>query len=207
MADKSIACGNFALAFSDNGWTYGTGNAGVAGYSSGYKAAIFRFDVPSIPGTAKFLDVGMVVSKVATTGAKVRWALCKSDANREMYLDSSDEVADENQIASGTFIFENLTNVLGLRTFQIPCKRLRKGTWYLILWASELKGIYMRSITPGYGNSFEEYAISVTFTGGGVWIQTADGPKAYGVYNGTRTRLTPHVKYVKTGSGSSQEKT
>ena len=202
MADKNIACGNFALAFSGSDWAHGTDNAGVAGYSSGYKVAILRFDVPSIPGVAKLLDVGVVVSKVATTGATVRWALCKSDANREKYLDTTAEVADENQIASGTLLFENLTNVLGLRTFQIPCKGLRKGTWYLILWASELKGIYMRSITPGYGNSFEEYAISATFTGGGVWIQTADGPKAVGVYDGTRKRLTLHAEYIKTGSGS-----
>lgn len=198
MVDKSMTCGNLAMAFSENGWAYGIDNAGTAGYNSGYKVAILRFDVPSIPGAAKFLDVGMVVSKVVTASATVRWALCKSDANREMYLDSFDNVEDENQIASSTITFENLTNVLGLRKIQIPCKGLRKGTWYLILWASEMTGIYMRSITPGYGNSFDEYTISVVFTGGVVRIKTTDGVKTFGVYNGERKRMTP---YIKTESG------
>ena len=198
MADKNMACGNLALAFSENGWAYGIDNSGAAGYSGGYKVAILRFDVPSIPGAAKLLDVGMVVSKVVTASATVRWALCKSDANREMYLGASADVEDENQIASGTLLFEDLTNVLGLREIQIPCKELRKGTWYLILWASEMTGIYMRSITPGYGNSFDEYTISVVFTGGVVRIKTAGGVKAFGIYNGERKRLTP---YIKTESG------
>ena len=190
MEEKTVACGNLAMAFSDGGWEYGTDNSGVAGYGSGYKAAILRFDVPAVPGAAKYLDVGMVISKVATTDATVRWAVCRSDENREKYLDTAEEVEDENQITSGTISFDELTSVLGMRTFRIPVKGMRKGTWYLILWASELKGIYIRSVVSTYG----EASVSVVYTGGIVWIKTPEGVKAVGVYNGQRKRLIPHVK-------------
>lgn len=194
MADKTLACSNLAMAFSADGWEYGTDNSGVAGYSGGYKVAILRFDAPSIPGAAKFLDIGMVISKVATASANVRWALCKSDANREKYLDTSTEVEDEHQIASGTIPFEDLTSALGLRSFQIPCKGIRKGTWYLILWASELKGIYIRSVISSAGN----HSVSVSYTGGIVWIISESGLKPCGLYNGEKKRLSP---YLMTESG------
>ena len=190
MEEKTVACGNLAMAFSAGDWAYGTDNSGVAGYSSGYKVAVLRFDVPAVPGAAKYLDVGMVISKVTTADATVRWAVCRSDANRGKYLDTSDEVTDENQVASGTIPFEGLTNTLGMRTFRIPVKGIRKGTWYLILWASELKGIYIRSAVSSYG----EASVSVVYTGGIVRIKTPEGVKAVGVYNGQRKRLIPHVK-------------
>lgn len=194
MADKILACSNLAMAFSADGWEYGTDNSGVAGYSGGYKVAILRFDVPAVPGVGKILDISMVISKVTTASANVRWALCKSDANRQKYLDNSAEVEDENQIASGTILFENLTSALGVRTFQIPCNGIRKGTWYLILWASELKGIYIRSVISSVGN----HSVSVSYTGGIVWVMTESGLKPYSLYNGEKKRLIP---YVMTKSG------
>lgn len=194
MADKILDCNNLAMAFSADGWEYGTDNSGIAGYGSGYKVAILRFDAPAIPGAAKSLDVGMVISKVTTADATVRWALCKSDANREKYLSTSAEVEDENQIATGTILFETLTSALGIRSFQIPCKGMHKGTWYLILWASEMKGIYIRSVVSSAGN----HSVSVTYTGGILRVKTESGVKAYGVYNGEKKRMIP---YVKTASG------
>lgn len=194
MADKILACSNLAMAFGADGWEYGTDNSGVAGYSGGYKVAILRFDVPAVPGVGKILDISMVISKVTTASANVRWALCKSDANREKYLETSAEVEDENQIASGTILFENLTSALGVRTFQIPCKGIRKGTWYLILWASELKGIYIRSVVSNVGN----HSVSVVYAGGVLRVVTESGVKAYGVYNGGKKRMIP---YINTPSG------
>ena len=194
MADKILACSNLAMAFSADGWEYGTDNSGAAGYSSGYKVAVLRFDVPSVPGVGKTLDVGMVISKVTTDSANVRWALCKSDANREKYLATADEVEDENQIASGKILFENLTSSLGMRHFEIPCKGIKKGTWYLILWASELTGIYIRSVVSNYGT----HSAVITYTGGVVWIKTESGVKPHGIYNGAKQRLTP---YIQTAAG------
>lgn len=190
-------CTNLALAYSTDGWVYGTDNRSYAGFAGGvqYAVSILRFDAPAIPGTVKNLNVSLIMTKGINSDVTLRWALCTSDANREKYRSTYGEVADENQIASGTIHIEGLTGTGETRLFDIPVENIGKGTWYLILWAGdEGGGIFLEPVSSDKGN----YSVSIICTGGILWIKTAGGVKPFGVYNGERKRLTP---YIKTESG------
>lgn len=189
-------CTNLAMAYSTDGWVYGTDSEAYAGFGGGvqYAVSILRFDAPAVPGKAKSLDLSLVMRKGINSDVTLRWALCTSDANRETYRSTTNTVADENQIASGTILMEGLTSTPEARTFQIPVQGIGKGTWYLILWAYEQGGIFLEPVSSDKGN----YSVSIICTGGSLRIETADGVKAFGVYNGERKRMTP---YIETESG------
>ena len=200
MATMTLPCRNLSMAYSSSdGWVYGTNKEAFVGYAGGarYDAAILRFDAPYVPGASEALDLSLAVRKSGNSNVRLRWAVCTSDANKEKYRSTTNTVADKNQIASGTILLDNLTDkdTVYTRTFQIPVEGIGKGTWYLILWAYESSGAWLEPISTDKGS----YGISVVCAAGGVVrVKTADGVKAFAVYNGKRKQLIP---YVKTASG------
>lgn len=197
MATLTLACSNLAMAYSTDGWVYGTDSEAYAGFAGGvqYAVSILRFDAPAIYGSVQSLDLGLVMRKGINASVKLRWAICTSDANREKYRSTTNAVEDENQIASGTIQIEDLTGDAETRTFRIPVEGIGKGTWYLILWAFEGGGIFLEPVSSDKGS----YGVSVVCTISGILrIKTAGGAKAFGSYNGRRKRMVP---YIKTESG------
>ncbi len=193
---KNVVCTNLSMAYSSNNWAYNTGDNAYAGFAGGtlYGVTILRFTVPDFSGASEALRVGMAMSSGVGENVTLRWALCSSDANRDLYKNTTEEVTDKNRVDGGTVRFEGLSNDVETRSFSLPTKKLKAGTWYLILWAAENTGISLKYISSAWGG----YSVSLDYNSGCVRIQTADGVKRFSVYNGERKRLRP---YIKTESG------
>ena len=184
------------MAYSSNSWTYDTYSNAYAGFAGGtlYGVTILRFTVPDFSGSSGALRVGLVMNMGIGENAALRWALCSSDANRERYLNTAEEVADENQVDGGIVSLAGLSSDTKMRSFSLPTKKLKGGTWYLILWAAESTGISLKAVSSDWG----DHSISLDYNSGCVHIRTADGAKRFSLYNRERKRLIP---YIKTESG------
>lgn len=193
---KNVACTDLTMAYSSNNWTYNTYDNAYAGFAGGtlYGVTILRFTVPAFSGASEALRVGLVMDMGIGENAALRWALCSSDANRERYLNTAEEVADENRVDGGVVSLAGLSSGTEMRSFSLPTRKLKSGTWYLILWAAESTGISLKAVSSAWG----DHSISLEYGGGCARIQTADGAKRFGLYNGERKRL---LLYIKTESG------
>jgi len=196
MAVKNVACTDLAMAYSSRDWTYSTDGTAYAGFAGGtlYGVTILRFTVPAFSGLSEALKVGLVMRDGMGDDVTLRWALCTSDANRDDYKNTADQVADENQADTGTVFFKDMTEYIGTRNFELPTKCLKPGTWYLILWAAGSTGVSLREVSGSWG----EHSVSLDYKSGGARIRTAEGVKMFGVYSGAKKFLIP---YIKTESG------
>ena len=187
------------MAYSSRDWNYTTDGTSYAGFAGGtlYGVTILRFAVPAFSGLSEALQVAMVMKMgMVADGNNVtlRWALCSSDANRNRYKNTTAEVEDEYQVDTGIVLFKGLTEYNETRSFTLDTRNLKPGTWYLFLWASGNSGISLREVSGAWG----KHSVSMDYKSGGVRIQTPDGVKLFGAFNGERKRLTP---YIKTASG------
>ena len=196
MAMKSVAAQNIAQASSGKNWVYSTGDSAYAGATGGtvYGVTVLRFDVPAFSGLSEAVDVALISYTGLGTDVTLRWALCTSDANRELYMKTTEEVADSYQVGSGTISIPDVTSTSEARKFQVPTTKIKGGnTYYLFLWAYNQTGLSIRAASSGWG----EHSVSVGYNLGVVRLKD----KRYMVYvklGGVARQMIP---YVKTPSG------
>lgn len=186
MAMKSVSAQNIMQASNGNSWAYTTGEAIYAGATGGtvYGVAILRFDVPAFAGVSESLDVALISYIGMGADVTLRWALCTSDANRELYMKTTEEVADDNQIGSGTVTIPDVTSTSVARKFQVPATKIKGGnTYYLFLWAYNQTGLSIRAASSDWG----EHSVSIGYN--------------LGVF---RLKDKRHMVYVKLGGVARQ---
>lgn len=200
MAMQTLATENLTQAYSKTSWEYAvneTGWVGNTGYGQDY-ACVLRFDIPAFAGVSETLDVALVCRSGGWANVTFRWAICTSDAHRELYNMTRAEVADENQFASGTATFTDLSNNVETKHFQLPTKHIQGGrTYYLFLWGYNDSGLYLWSVSSNYGN----HSITLEYQVGGVRVKTAEGVKMFGVFLKQDGEVKQVIPYIKTPSG------
>lgn len=180
MAMKTLAAENLTQAHSAGNWEYstnGTAYVGDTGYGQQYAYAL-RFDVPAFAGASEALDVALVCRIGKGTDVTLRWALCTSDENRSLYVGTTGEVEDANQIAAGTVTILSVSTAVTTKSFQLPVTKITDGgTYYLILWAYNATGLGIRAVSSSNGS----HSVSLGYNVGGFRVKTPEGVKLYGV--------------------------
>ncbi len=200
MAMKNLPAENLAQAYSAEGWKYttdGTAFAGATGYGQ-FVVCALRFDIPAFGGVSEALDVALVCRIGNGTDVTLRWALCTSDENRGLYVGTTAEVADGNQIASGTVEINDVGTAVTTKSFQLPVTKISGGgTYYLFLWAYNDTGLGIRAVSSSNGS----HSISLSYNIGVLRVKTAEGVKMYGVFVKQKGTVKQLIPYVKTQSG------
>lgn len=200
MAAMKLACTNLAQASSYSSWDYTTTERAYAGYAGGvrYDATIFRFDVPTLSNSFKGLSVSIAVYNGLGTNPKLRYAVCTSDVNRESYRSTTGTVSDPNQVATGTITLSSVGSTAAKKEFSIQDVKLEGGkTYYLILWAAEMTGVFISAVKSELGN----HSVTVSYNGGVVWLKVNGQVKQYMVVVKILGSLKQRIPYVKTSSG------
>lgn len=196
MAMKSVAAQNIAQASSGKNWVYSTVDSAYAGATGGtvYGVTVLRFDVPAFSGASEVLDVALISYTGLGTDVTLRWALCTSDANRELYTKTTAEVTDNNQIGSGAVTIPDVTSTSEARKFQVPATKIKGGnTYYLFLWAYNQTGLSIRAASSGWG----DHSVSIGYNLG-VFRLKDKRHMAYVKLGGVARQM---ITYVKTPSG------
>lgn len=114
---------------------YKTNSSEYAGYYNTPYVCIRKLEIPTIQGIINKLQVYFEYSRMISSDNKVvlRWALCTSEANRELYRTNPPvDVVDEYQVASGIHDFTGTETMLTIDAYGIPSNEV----YYLILWGS-----------------------------------------------------------------------
>lgn len=172
---------------------------GFAGYNSGYDTTFLRFTTPDFSGSRPVLYFNFRTGYMNYRGDEVelRYALCTSDANYLNYMKTNSDVEDENQIATGTAVFDTvgpggmsnyIETTTGRAYLTIEGVEIKKNTtYYLILWAATSANAYT-GIVP--------MTVAVGYDNGTVYINDGAGLAAYQPYidNGESWDLViPHI--------------
>lgn len=192
------ACAILGQKFWNGGWAPAEGyrtNAAYAGTNvSRWYPCILKFTVPEFTGVSTQVEFTLYVGNGAGESPTLRWALCGSDENMELYRDTNSEVADSHQLATGTVTMENVeTN--HYQTITVKTSRLRSGgTYYLFLWgyAPPEDAQWITVYTS------DNHTAVLSSMDGAVRLKTSGGVKLCAVYNGSGKRMIPYVK-TKTG--------
>lgn len=138
MAVKSAAGVVAGQRYWNGGWVP------AAGYQNGFAYAgtnakrwypyILKFTAPEFTGVSLKADITLYAGEEAGASPTLRWALCTSDENMEMYRDTNSPVADPTQLTSGIVTMENI-DANNYQTISVSCSGIRPGgTYYLYLW-------------------------------------------------------------------------
>ena len=140
MAINSAACEIVGQRYWNGSWHGYRVNAAYAGTNvERYYPYILKFTVPEFAGVSLSVAFALACNGDANyegAGASptLRWALCDSEENYEMYRDTHSEVADSHQMASGTVTIENVATSK-LLELTINTSQVKSGvTYYLFLW-------------------------------------------------------------------------
>jgi hypothetical protein len=164
-----------------------------------YNTAFLKFTTPEFLGRSAKLDFKFKtgVMNYYRETVELRYALCTSDANHTKYTGTHDEVEDENQIATGTVVFETVganndgPDGSGRGYLSIETKELKKNTtYYLIFWAASTAladtGLSPMTITVGYDSGL-------------VYIDNGTEPEAYQPYIDNGSGWDQVMPYVDNG--------
>lgn len=124
-------------------------SAGYDSSGSRYNVYFLKFTTPELCDTSKELKVEIKMqnnSYYSESDPTVRYALCTSDENYSLYLDTLDAVNDPYQIATGTF--QEVNGDGEISTILIETDELRSNTtYYLLIWDAHRDNIVATSTT------------------------------------------------------------
>jgi hypothetical protein len=200
VAVKSLSVVNLAQAYNAKNWEYTTWEPGYAGAAGGsvYGVTILRFDVPAFVGVAEAMEIALISNLGMGASVMLRWALCTSDGNRELYTKTTAAVADSNQLESGIITIPDVTSVTAARSFRIPAAKIKGGsTYYLFLWAYNDTGISIRAVSSGWG----DHSAAVLYNQGIIRVKLNGAQKPCMVVVKTGGKVRQTIPYVKTATG------
>lgn len=124
-------------------------SAGYDSSGSRYNVYFLKFTTPEFSNTSKELKVEIKMqnnSYYSESDPTVRYALCTSDENYSLYLDTLDAVNDPYQIATGTF--QEVNGDGEISTILIETDELKSNTtYYLLIWDAHRDNIIATSTT------------------------------------------------------------
>lgn len=133
---------NFSEIYSKSSGDWVVSNSGKISLtiSSGirtYGCVYIKIDIPEVPYKLEdtiSLYYGLQSSGQLGTGNQIRYALCTSDLNRDLYNNTCEDIIeDEYMITSGVWVNNIISNTSASKS--IPAKWLQSGrSYYLFLW-------------------------------------------------------------------------
>jgi hypothetical protein len=160
----------------------------------GHYVYFLKFTTPIFVGSSKKLTLGFNPDSARSNTLHLRYALCTSDANYQMYFCTDDVVSDEYQIETGKFTVDESYKCKF--TLDIDSVNLKPNTEYvLILYPSDERHL-------GLGTYFfSGISATISYTSGIVYVDTGTELVAYQCYvdNGTGWDLV--TPYIDNGSG------
>lgn len=178
MAAKTEKCTIVGQSYSTSALGEYRNDAAYAGFAGGTQYHVYglKFTTPEFVNVSDKLSIVIVARIGVGSTANLHWALCTSDANNADYANTTDEVADEYQIASGLWSWENMTQARKEYTMEIETEKLEPGeTYYLLMWASEKTGVSVSEVSGGYG----DHSVYVDYYSAVVFVDGADSVDAY----------------------------
>lgn len=189
--------------------SFDTTNAAYVGYGNLTTPDLYpywlKFTVPAFTGASS--EVTFTLSMLygyrnGTRSAKVnlRWALCTSSDNQASYntVAACAGVSDPNQIASGTVIFDGLTNAYQAKTLTISTTALKSGTsYFLVLWGDSSAGYVGDTATM---NASTGHSAALEYNSGVVRIRRGNEWKVGVVYVRRGNEWKVGVPYVRRGN-------
>jgi hypothetical protein len=179
--------------FWNGGWVPDDGyqnDAAYAGTNYNYwYPYILKFTAPELVGASEKVEMTLYVGDGNGASPTLRWALCSSDANKDLYRDTNGDVADPYQLASGTVTMENVASN-NYQTITVKTSKIRSGeTYYLFLWG------YASPDNPQWITVYgaNNHTAVIYGASGSVWVKTEEGLERCYAYNGRRKRLIPYV--------------
>ena len=166
-------------SYNESGWdkdySFKTTYAGAN--SREYFISIIKFTTPSFTGVSDSISIklNIVDGPVSTSDKTVtlNYAILKSDSNKSSYWGVTGSVSDSNQMVSGSFTFDGITEQQQFFNLsKLSTRDLSPNTsYYLILWTADKTGFLQvwndssnkHTITL---NSKETYTITFNSNGG-----------------------------------------
>lgn len=161
--------------------------AGRSSYDGGKRWVYsLMFSTPNFVGVSEELMFDITMCLGIGLTAELRYAICVSDSNLANYLNTTEAVSDENQVATGILSFTDMPEDPTNKNFKISTTRLKSKTiYYLVLWSAGDSGVTIKSINnPAY----DKPTVTLGYNIGLVYIKTADDeapePHQAYIYNG-----------------------
>lgn len=101
-----------------------------------YNTTLIKIGTPVLAGTPINTTMRLSATQASGAGATVtlRWALCTSDVNKDLYLNTAAAVTDPYQMAFGTVTLSGLSSTAKVTAFSM--NTFHHGMpFYLYLWA------------------------------------------------------------------------
>jgi hypothetical protein len=183
-----------------------------AGVVEAYRPAYMKFTTPKFNGTSKNIKIKLYIIDTnnyerVTFRVPLRYAVCKSYANRNSYRNTVSDVSDEHQIVSGVWEVKYYKAGVNFMDYTeeltIECTKLKPNTtYYLFLWGSDTPSPmyqWLRNIQPRSG-SWDKHVVTVTYYENAAHIDTGSEIKTCECYIDIGDSWKPIVPYVDTGT-------
>ena len=169
-----------------------------AGYNNyNYYAYVMKFTTPAFAGASESIDFNIWMYRGQGTDVTLRYAICSSDANKDLYRETSSAVTDSYKIKSGTVKLSGMSSTKECRTITVSTTGLEPSkTYYLMLWAYNQTGVELLEVNSAWGS----YSVTLRYNGGVVWIDTGSKFEAYQCYIDNGTSWDLYIPYIDNGS-------
>lgn len=199
MATGSANCTIIGHAYGTNSLGDYNQNAAYAGFAGGsaYHGYILKFTTPDFIGASESVAFNFWLSNQMGNSATLRYALCTSDANKNSYCGTTGEVADPNQITTGTVTMDGMSTTVEQRTVNVPTNQLKPNTtYYLLLWAYNDTGVSLKGPTSGWGT----FTAVLGYNSGLAHIGDGTADKLHQAYIGNGSEYKLHIPYIFDGT-------
>lgn len=203
MATNAVSCIIVGHAYSDyhlGEYHRDVAYAGCAGGSS-YYAYVQKFTTPAFIGASESVSFEIILRIAIGTDVTLRYALCTSDANKDLYVGVKTDVLDPNQVTKGIITWNGVGSEGETRSIVAHTSALRGDTtYYLMVWAYDGTGVSIMAPSSVWG----DFSTTLGYNSGLVWIDTGETSVASQVYIDDGTDYSLYIPYLDTGSSWEQ---
>lgn len=199
MATNSVNCTIVGHTFGYETFVnYGVTHPCYAGYNNyNYYAYVMKFTTPTFAGASESINFNIWMYQGIGTSVKLRYAICSSDTNKNLYRGTSSAVTDSYQIKAGTVSLSGISSTKECRTITVSTTGLESNkTYYLMLWAYNQTGVELLEVNSAWGS----YSVTLGYNDSVVWIDTGSKFEAYQCYIDNGTSWDLYVPYIDNGS-------
>lgn len=174
-------------------------------YSDGdYITAYITFTTPNFIGTSKYIKFSLPTNiKMYVSSCNIRYALCVSDTNRDLYCTTANSVDDIYCIESGTVtIIAPSDSVVTSMEFTVPTTGLNSNTaYYLFLWTgcrTDDPNDIIITLEPEVG--YRNFTFALSYNAGIVYIDNGTSFESYQCYIDNGTSWDQYIPYIDNGT-------
>lgn len=192
------------LIYNSGGGGWGTEYSNDTAYAggNGKYVAITKLTAPTIPEGNKTTKITVNLAKYYVSSATVtlRWALCTSDANKNLYKSTYSAVDDSYSLTQGTVTLTDISGKVTTQSFDIEVDGLTPGqTYYLFFWSGTNASTNTVTLYASQSSAEFEYAPL-----GLVYIDNGIAFEAYQPYIDDGTKWVECIPHISNGTDFEQ---